>query len=299
MTMKRILVIPVLLCSCMGSEDIALETIAKHKFIKLGNITSSAIRESSGLINSISAPNIIWTHNDSGDGPFLYAMNLAGSVLGQVRIRNAINRDWEDATRIYINGIHYLLIADIGDNDGQRRLYQLYIIKEPKLSQLIQGRIVNFDLEYVIRFRYEDGPRDSEAIAVDPRDNTILIASKRDKPAKVYALRWHRSMKSVLVAKKLTTFTTLPKKKSIFSPFKHQITAMDISPDGSKLVILTYGSAYLYVKTGSWGETLINLPKQIPIPKLRQAEGIAFSTRESAIYISSEGRRAPIIKIQY
>ena len=48
----------------------------------VAKIASSEITESSGLAVSKCQANVFWTHNDSGDGPFLYAFDPSGKKLG-------------------------------------------------------------------------------------------------------------------------------------------------------------------------------------------------------------------------
>ena len=42
-------------------------------------------------------PAILYVQNDSGDGPFVYAINATtGDVVSTINVNNAINNDWED-----------------------------------------------------------------------------------------------------------------------------------------------------------------------------------------------------------
>ena len=59
---------------------------------------NTALREISGLAASRTQADIFWTHNDSGDGPYLYALNTSGTTLGRVELKDAQAVDWEDLT---------------------------------------------------------------------------------------------------------------------------------------------------------------------------------------------------------
>jgi hypothetical protein len=48
---------------------------------RTGTLRSSRLRESSGVAVSRSYPGVLWTHNDSDEKPFLYAVNLSGELL--------------------------------------------------------------------------------------------------------------------------------------------------------------------------------------------------------------------------
>src|ERR1700741_1476633 len=52
----------------------------------LGRLDAPAVNESSGLIASRTNPGLYWTHNDSGDGPNLYALDEYGAHRGTWRV---------------------------------------------------------------------------------------------------------------------------------------------------------------------------------------------------------------------
>jgi hypothetical protein len=59
-----------------------------------GLIETDEIRESSGLSAS-ECQDVLWTHNDSGNDPLVYAMSTEGRHLGTWRVDGAQNVDWE------------------------------------------------------------------------------------------------------------------------------------------------------------------------------------------------------------
>jgi hypothetical protein len=63
---------------------------------QLGALQDSAINESSGIVASRTTPGVYWTHNDSGDGPYIYALDEHGARRGTWRVKGASARDWED-----------------------------------------------------------------------------------------------------------------------------------------------------------------------------------------------------------
>src|SRR4051794_6987818 len=62
------------------SEKKVEKSNGKHKF-KLGRIDSREITESSGLAASRKHPGVFWTHNDSGNGPYIFAITRDGHLL--------------------------------------------------------------------------------------------------------------------------------------------------------------------------------------------------------------------------
>ena len=93
-------------------------------------------RESSGLAASRRDSGILWTHNDSGGQPVLYAIEATGARRGDLRIADLLNRDWEDLASFTLDGRSYLLIADVGDNASRRNDCALYIVAEPDPADL-------------------------------------------------------------------------------------------------------------------------------------------------------------------
>src|ERR1051326_9299686 len=88
----------------------------------LATIKDKSISESSGLVASPTPPGAYWTHNDSGDGPFIYAIDTRGNTLATFRVTGATNRDWEDIASGPGPQLNrsYLYIGDTGDNDRVR-----------------------------------------------------------------------------------------------------------------------------------------------------------------------------------
>ena len=62
----------------------------------IATLKDKSISESSGLAASRLTPGAYWTHNDSGDGPLVYAFDTRGDSLGVFRVAGAQARDWED-----------------------------------------------------------------------------------------------------------------------------------------------------------------------------------------------------------
>jgi hypothetical protein len=59
----------------------------------IGILQDSAINESSGIVASRTTPGLYWTHNDSGDGPYIYALDEHGARRGTWRVKGASARD--------------------------------------------------------------------------------------------------------------------------------------------------------------------------------------------------------------
>src|SRR6476619_2104502 len=145
----------------------------------LATIKDKSISESSGLVASRTMPGAYWTHNDSGDGPFIYAIDTRGDSLGTFRVNGAQARDWEDiaAGPGPQPNKSYLYIGDTGDNDSVRPEVIVYRVLEPTLSnttrKFTKSSPGSTEPAEAIGLKYPDGAHDAEALLVHPSTGNI------------------------------------------------------------------------------------------------------------------------------
>jgi len=77
---------------------------------------SHKLQEISGL--ECIGDSLLLAHNDGGNEPTIYVLNLFGAILKECRVFNAKNTDWEDLTK---DNLGNLYIADIGNNENKRK----------------------------------------------------------------------------------------------------------------------------------------------------------------------------------
>lgn len=262
-------------------------------------INDPEIAEISGLATSRLHPNVIWVHNDSFDKPVLYALSTTGKRLANVTIAGVENIDWEDIAAFTLNGKSYLLIADTGDNGGIRQILQLHIVREPE-----QLRDQTISPQWSIRFRWPDGPRDCEAVAVDTRRGQILLFGKKRVPADLLSLPLRPHDETVQTARAIGALAGIAQpnaedlqRNPIFGRYRSQITAADISPDGRTLAVLNYRAAYLYPRHADedWAHAVARPGIERIFPWLAQAEAMSFSSDGKGLWISSERRPTPLL----
>ncbi|MEE4173104.1 MAG: hypothetical protein V2I57_02510 [Xanthomonadales bacterium] len=271
-------------------------------FRLVANAESGRLDEISGLAVSGVDPALLWTHNDDG-APRVHALGADGSDRGFFDIRDGVNVDWEDMTRIPTEGADLLVLADIGDNDARRTNVWLYLVPEPEADE--DGRYAGeVDALNWISVTYPDGPRDAESIAWDPVQNRLLILTKRDQPPRLYALDGEvalneREATLVFLGEVDTLRPPTLSDQSAFgsrAAWVSQPTALTISPDGRRAALLTYRSLYLYdlSANGDWATAFRNAPVEIPGPDGAREEAVTFSTDGSTVWISSEGDAPPL-----
>ncbi len=261
-----------------------------------GKLNSTVIDEASGLAESPSNPHFLWIVNDSGGTAEIHLVQTDGTDRGKLSVKGVRNIDWEDLASFVLDGKPYLLVADTGDNDSRRDSCTLYIVPEPELPAAGKSLDVTCAPAWQIRFRYEGGPRDCESVAVDAKNDKIVLLSKRTKPPEVYELPLRPTGKrGILTTKPLGT--TLVKGEGMgIIPFFDQPTGLDISADASMAAVVTYAGVFLFPRETSetWAEAFAKKPAELGAHKLPQAESVAFARDGKSLRVVSEGAASPI-----
>jgi hypothetical protein len=216
-----------------------------------GHVSAPAATELSGLVLSRSQPGVLWTHNDSGDRPRVLAVAADGRLLGDVALTGAENVDWEDVAigraPASVAGARRrssatapagaLFVADIGDNLAQRASVAVYRVAEPRVGGA--GAVATAAASR-IELRYPDGPRDAEALLVDPSDGALVIVAKS-----------FSGTAGVYVADRPTaaaTPATLRRSGRLSLGAGEAVTAGDVSGDGRTIVLRTYDRAFVWAR---------------------------------------------------
>ncbi len=215
-----------------------------------------AINESSGLVKSRRLNGVFWTHNDSGDRPRIFAVTREGRSIGVVEILNARNVDWED---IAIDDVGFLYLCDIGNNRNRRT--DLVVYRVPEVDP---RRVRTATAAARFPFRYP-GLRSPDAEACFFANGAIYILTKEhgaDETA-LYRLdlsRPEREQIVVFVGK---------------TEIAGRVTAADLSPDGSRLALLTYTAIHLFHQPNGRDPSLAGEHRRLPL-LFGQAEAIAW-----------------------
>jgi len=265
-------------------------------------ITSHHLPELSGLTTSTRRPNELWAINDSGNSSRLYRLDESLNVVQIVKLKPD-NRDWEDLSSYTDGQYTWIVIAETGDNNKKHKKAKLYFYREDKLLSADKKRLLP---DRILRFNYPTSPQDVEAIAIDPALNEIILISKKNtKSPKAYSLKLNGKNKQTAVSitklkhlKNASKFSVLAAKLT-----RHNldaVTAMDISKDGSKAVVLTYTDVWLYQREAkqSWNDAFKIEPQHLGRHRLQQAEAISFSLDDTKIWVTSERLPAPLVEIK-
>lgn len=258
----------------------------------VGTIKSDEINESSGLVNSRCQPQVFWTHNDSGDKEFIYALNEKGEKLGTWKIENAKNKDWEDiATFKDKSGKCFLYLGDIGNNEQDKNQLTIYKVAEPQVTEnnkdSSKQNPVETEPAEAINYSYPDGNHNAETLMVHPQTGDIYVLTKHpSRPSEVFKI----GAKTEKIAD-----VTVP---SIPYGF---LTGGEISPDGKRVIVCDYVAGYeikLPDNAKSFDDVWKQTPTRIELGERKQGEAIAYSADGTKIYATSEKKDSPMIRVE-
>lgn len=267
--------------------------------VLLATLEDRAVTESSGVVASRRNPGLFWTHNDSGDGPFVYAFDRAGRSRGTFRVEGAQARDWEDiaAGPGPSQGLSYLYAGDIGDNGARREYVVVYRFPEPEIKE---GDAAGGNAApratapaEAIRLKYPDGAHNAEALLVHPQSGDLYVVTKATEGAGVYKLAAPFSSEGV---------NTLARIATLHGPnfFGLLVTGGDISPDGRRVALCNYAQGYeLTLPEGSknFDDVWRQEPATVPLGERWQGEAVCYRLDGAALLATSEGSPAPLFEV--
>ena len=260
--------------------------------VERAKLSDSAINELSGLAASRRYPGLLWGHNDSGDLARIFALNAQGETVATVDFDGLEARDWED---IAVAG-EWIYIGETGDNFAVNENIKVYRLHEPdlnpdKLNQEITLKARSWE---TLTLSYPDGARDAELLSATP-DGRLLIVSKDKRGSNFYAL------KRPFVDGQIATLEKIFDNVQIGATgwLTKLVTGGDLSPDGRELTLTTYAQIYQFDLTTPYNFASLQLhsPRVRDLPPLKQCESICYSADGLSLWVSSEGKKAPLYEM--
>lgn len=237
-------------------------------------ISDPRITESSGLAASRIHPGVYWTHNDSDDGPYVYAVDSAtGRTVARITMTGIGNP--RDVEAISLGPDGNLYVGDIGDNrDGTWDHVWIYRFPEPR--ELHDATVTAEQFTAV----YADGPRNAEALMVHPVTGRVYIASKNEKGGGLYEGPEKLSADGRNVFRRVAEV-----------PW---VTDGAFSPDGTRLTLRGYFTARTYPwKDGRpQGEG-----ERVNAPWQGQAESVTYSPDGRTLLFGAEGANSRVVAV--
>ncbi|MFJ6086389.1 WD40 repeat domain-containing protein [Streptomyces sp. NPDC092369] len=229
-------------------------------------IKDSRITESSGLAASRLHPGIYWTHNDSDDGPYLYAVDSAtGETVARLTLTGIGSP--RDVEAISIGPDNQIYVGDIGDNLGGTWPYVwIYQLPEPKVLKDQTLRAT----QYVVK--YSDGPRNAESLVVDPKTGRAYIIDKNEDGGHLYEGPAKLSASGTNIFKPVATVDLWA-------------TDAAISPNGQQLAVRGYFGGIYY----DWNGGRIKRAGRLNVPLQGQGESVTYTDDGTKLMYGSEG----------
>jgi hypothetical protein len=269
-----------------------------------GLLADPELAEVSGLAASRLQPGRYWANNDGDNGAALQLIETDGSRVASVVLEGATNVDWEDIASFRLGDKAYVLVADTGDNGGLRETLKLFVVEEP--AKVRDGE--KLPVAWTIEFKWPDGARDCEAVAVDAARGEVLLVSKKRVPPELFRLPLQpRKDGGVQVAERIGTLSgiTQPREEElrrnpVYGRYRSQVTGADLSPNGRVLAVLNYSRIYFFVRPEgrAWGQAELDHAGALDFPWLPQAEAIAFSLDGLSLLIGGEQRPSPLLQFR-
>jgi len=255
---------------------------------KVAELANKKIDESSGVAASRRHTGLFFTHNDSGDKPRLYAFDTSGRDRGKFKVEGAYSIDWEDMASFTLAGRPFLLVGDVGDNHRIRSYASLYLIAEPELGE-DEAKLVQR-----LNIKYQGGPINCEAVAIEPATRQVFLASKEKSesdvrtPSRIFMFTWPNKTPTEAIEVRQIAEVDIP-----------AVTAMDITPDGRRAILLTYKDAYQFARGESedWVEAFKRTPRRIAMPTRTQGESICYGQDGRTLYLTSEKLPTPLYAV--
>jgi hypothetical protein len=229
-------------------------------------IKDPRITESSGLAASRIHPGVYWTHNDSDDGAYLYAVDSrTGRTVATITMSGVgAPRDVE---AISLGPDGDLYVGDIGDNLGGKWDHVwIYKLPEPKVlkDQTIRAT------QYVVK--YADGPRNAEAMMVQPKTGRVYIIDKDEDGGHLYEGPAELSASATNVFRRGAAVDLW-------------VTDGAFSPNGRQLAVRGYFGGIAY----DWNGGRIKRQGRLDVPLQGQGESVTYTTDGSKLLYGSEG----------
>ena len=269
-----------------------------------GLMMDGNLDEISGIAASRREDGVLWAIDDSGKPANLYAISHRGNRLGTFKIEGIEKTDWEDIASFELDGKPYLLIADTGDNGGIRKTLSLHVIAEPEDFEAD----ASLKPAWSIQFRWPDGARDCEAVAVDAERNEILLITKKRQPPQLYTLplreNGNKKTLKTQTARLAGTLAGVPQASAnerrdnpSMARLRSQVTAAGINPQRDAIAVMTYANLLVYPREAkdTWPQAVARPPLVVRMTLLPQPEAVTFSRGGLGIYATGEFSPAPIL----
>jgi hypothetical protein len=264
------------------------------------------LREASGLAVSRTQPGVLWAHNDSGDAPTLYALDLKGRLLAKVAVLDAVAIDWEDIAAgpcpdQAAGAQACLYVADTGNNNRSRDVVTVFVVGEPSLAGADPARPASVSARS-FRYRYPSEPEDAEAIAVLPDGGLTVVTKGRTPTISFFGFSKADVARALMTREVLTAANQGNTGILPDQGLGRWVTAAAMSPDGMTLAVRTYSEIFFYaLENTAQGHRWRDVRKPCFLGEVEpQGEAMDYLDEKTLILGSetSQGRQGVMHRVQ-
>lgn len=264
---------------------------------RVGKVADPGLAEISGLAASRTNAGVLWAQEDSGSPADLVAIRPDGTLVRTFHLTGVSARDWEDVAvgPGPERSVAYVYLADIGDNLDDQRAFHVVRVREPSVDPSTGAKATDLRGAVTLTGRYPDGSHNAETLLTDPLTGDLFVVTKSDK-GRSGVYRWPAPQREEAT-------TTLEAAGSIDvgsldGAIDVRVTAGDISPDGSMILLRTYTNAWVWHRDTA--ETVVDAlarpPCTAPLALEQQGEAIAWDATGDGYYSTTEGSRPAIMR---
>ncbi len=278
-----------ILTSCFGfdtkkdSNSAQENTPEKPELVNHVETLDNMLHETSGLIHYRGK---LWTINDSGNDPVLFALEIeTGRVLQGILIENAENADWEALAQ----DDQHIYICDVGNNFGRRQELTIYKVAKKSIPASGSAKIS----AEIIQYQYAERPENNNPHRNSAYDCEAAFISGKD--LYLFTKDWVNKTSTLYTCPTTPGSYNIQPRKTF--PVNGLITGGDINHGDGSIVLCGYrkDASFIWVYKDfdpsdfSHGESL---NYEYPEPGRLQNEGIAIASPER-VYMSSEMNEFP------
>jgi hypothetical protein len=228
---------------------------------------TAELGEVSGIALSRQHKDTLWMTNDSGGGPYLYAVDTTDcSIRATLTLLDTPARDHEAlAIGRDTRGNDVIWVADIGDNRDRWPYARIHKVLEPTELDDADVPVTTY------RFTYPQGSVNAKALMADPDREQLWVISKESGVGAVFRLPSPlKGGREPMVAKEVGTARSM-------------VTDASMAPDGQRFVVRDYLSAEVFTgKPPGQAQARFGLPLQ------PQGEAVTWTADGSGVIVASE-----------
>lgn len=263
----------VALLALAGTLALIEPAIAKKDQVAgtVSQISDDRIREASGLALSALHDDLVYTINDSGNRPTIFAIQLTtGAVVGTTDISSL---EVEDTESLAVTADGTLWLGDLGDNAHRRDDISIISFPEPGPGE---GDVTSAD-RYPVAL--PDGAVDIEGMLVQPESHRVRLVTKN-----------RQGLGSIYELPPLTPgVTARATDTGIDAPVA--VTDATYTHDGRWALLRTNDEVWIY-ETRNWEPV-----RRLDGPDLAQGESITVERGDRSVLLGSEGKNSPIVRM--